>query len=119
MTRRDSCGKAGTHAGITEHSIAREPMCGECAEFHATYRGARGVRPTVLRVETEDVIFDPFGGLFTVPLRAVKLGRRGRGVELNAGYFADGVDYLRRQDAEASVPSLFDAALIDSGSGVA
>lgn len=66
-----------------------------------------------------DVIFDPFGGLFTVPLRAVKLGRRGRGVELNAGYFADGVDYLRRQDAEASVPSLFDAALIDSGSGVA
>lgn len=56
MTRRDSCGKAGTHAGITEHSIAREPMCGECAEFHATYRGARGVRPTVLRVETEERI---------------------------------------------------------------
>ena len=53
MTRRDSCGKAGTHAGITEHSIAREPV-------------------------------------------------------------ADGVDYLRRQDAEASVPSLFDA-LADGG----
>lgn len=30
------------------------------------------------------------------------------------GYFADGVDYLRRQDAEASVPSLFDA-LADGG----
>lgn len=106
MTRRDSCGKAGTHAGITEHSIAREPMCGE-------YR-------LIQRYSNlGDVIFDPFGGLFTVPLRAVKLGRRGRGVELNAGYFADGVDYLRRQDAEASVPSLFDAALIDSGSGVA
>ena len=37
-----------------------------------------------------DLVFDPFGGLFTVPLRAVKAGRRGRGVELNAGYFADG-----------------------------
>ena len=61
-----------------------------------------------------DLVFDPFGGLFTVPLRAVKAGRRGRGVELNAGYFADGVDYLRRQDAEASVPSLFDA-LADGG----
>lgn len=55
-----------------------------------------------------DLVYDPFGGLFTVPLRAVKLGRRGRGVELNTGYFLDGVKYLEAQDAEKGMPSLFD-----------
>jgi hypothetical protein len=30
-----------------------------------------------------DLVFDPFAGLGTVPMRAVKLGRRGYGVELN------------------------------------
>ena len=31
---------------------------------------------------------DPFGGLMTVPYCAVKMGRRGVGVELNTRYFA-------------------------------
>lgn len=55
-----------------------------------------------------DVIFDPFGGLFTVPVRALELGRRGRAVELNAGYFADGVRYLQAQENKKAMPSLFD-----------
>jgi DNA modification methylase len=59
-----------------------------------------------------DLVFDPFGGLMTVPLRAVKHGRRGAGVELNAGYFADGVRLLREQDAGRATPCLFD--LIDA-----
>lgn len=58
-----------------------------------------------------DLVYDPFGGLMTVPLRAVKLGRRGAGVELNPGYFADGVWHLRQLDLEQGTPSLFD--LID------
>jgi hypothetical protein len=32
-----------------------------------------------------ELVFDPFGGLMTVPLRAVKLGRRGCATELNPG----------------------------------
>lgn len=55
-----------------------------------------------------DLVFDPFGGLFTVPLRAVKLGRRGRAVELNPGYFDDGVRHLRAQDIDLNAPTLFD-----------
>jgi hypothetical protein len=54
-----------------------------------------------------DLIFDPFGGLFTVPLRAMKLGRRGRAVELNAEYFRDGVRYLAETEREMMVPDLF------------
>ncbi|RSU21219.1 DNA methyltransferase [Sphingomonas koreensis] len=55
-----------------------------------------------------DLVFDPFGGLMTVPLRAVKHGRRGAAVELNADYFRDGVSLLREQDAGRATPSLFD-----------
>ncbi|MCL6459921.1 MAG: site-specific DNA-methyltransferase, partial [Gorillibacterium sp.] len=55
-----------------------------------------------------DVVFDPFGGLMTVPVRAVKLGRKGRGVELNADYFRDGAGYLRAAEALADMPTLFD-----------
>jgi hypothetical protein len=55
-----------------------------------------------------DLVYDPFGGLMTVPLRAIKLGRRGRGVELNSGYFLDGVKYLQAQDREHDMPSLFE-----------
>ena len=43
----------------------------------------------------DDLIFDPFGGLMTVPYRALLKGRRGAATELNAGYFLDGVHYLR------------------------
>ena len=56
-----------------------------------------------------DEVYDPFGGLMTVPLRAVMLGRRGRGVELSPGYYADGVWHLQHQDAKRSSPTLFDA----------
>jgi hypothetical protein len=56
-------------------------------------------------------IFDPFGGLMTVPYCAVKAGRRGVATELNARYFADGLAYVKTAAEEASAPTLFD--LID------
>lgn len=55
-----------------------------------------------------DVVYDPFGGLMTVPYRAVKLGRYGIGCELSVDYFRDGVGYLQAADAERDVPTLFD-----------
>ncbi len=55
-----------------------------------------------------DLVFDPFSGLGTVPMMAVRMGRRGYGCELNSGYFADAVSYLRAEEAEVEQPSLFD-----------
>jgi len=54
-----------------------------------------------------EVVFDPFGGLMTVPYRALLKGRKGYGVELSPRYFADGVYYLKSAEEEASMPDLF------------
>ncbi len=55
-----------------------------------------------------ELVFDPFGGIMTVPYMAVKLGRRGYGVELNQGYWRDGLSYLEAAEAELTAPTLFD-----------
>ena len=55
-----------------------------------------------------EIVYDPFCGLGTVPVRAIKAGRRGGGSELSAAYFADQVHYLKAAETEASMPTLFD-----------
>ena len=55
-----------------------------------------------------DTIFDPFGGLMTVPVRALHLGRHGLATELNSDYFRDGVGYLKAEEIKKEEPSLFD-----------
>ena len=55
-----------------------------------------------------DLVYDPFGGLFTVPVRAMRAGRRGRAVELNPQYFLDGVKYCEAEERRGTMPSLFD-----------
>ncbi len=55
-----------------------------------------------------DLVYDPFGGLMTVPYMAVKMGRRGYGCELNPDYFRDGVGYLEAAEAQIGAPTLFD-----------
>ena len=62
-----------------------------------------------------DLVADPFAGLFTVPYEAVKMGRVGKGVELNPDYFRDGVGYLEAADAQQNAPTLFD--LLESMEG--
>lgn len=54
-----------------------------------------------------DLVHDPFGGLMTVPYRAIKLGRRGSASELNTAYFFDGVQYLQAAEKEVAMPDLF------------
>lgn len=56
----------------------------------------------------DEVVFDPFAGLGSVPMMAVSLGRGGIGCELSASYFDDSVYYLRQAEAERDVPTLFD-----------
>jgi len=45
-------------------------------------------------------VYDPFGGLMTVPYRAVKFGRKGRADELNSEYFIDGSRYMEAIESE-------------------
>jgi len=54
-----------------------------------------------------ELVYDPFCGLGTVPCRAIKLGRKGAGSELNTGYFFDSVHYLQSMEREVSMPDLF------------
>ena len=55
-----------------------------------------------------ELVFDPFAGLGTVPMMALRMDRRGRGVELNPGYWADSVKYLEAEERAQHIPSLFD-----------
>lgn len=55
-----------------------------------------------------DLVYDPFGGLMTVPMMAVKMHRKGYGCELNLDYFRDGVGYLQEAENEIEAPTLFD-----------
>lgn len=56
----------------------------------------------------DEIVFDPFGGLMTVPYVAVLNNRYGIGCELNADYFRDGVGYLQEAEDKVSTPTLFD-----------
>lgn len=56
----------------------------------------------------DEEVYDPFGGLMTVPYRAILKGRRGQASELNTGYFLDGVKYLRAAELQYGMPTLFD-----------
>jgi DNA modification methylase len=58
----------------------------------------------------DEVVYDPFAGIGTVPARAVKLGRQGRGTELSVTSFRDAVFYCDAAEHAASVPSLFELA---------
>ena len=56
-----------------------------------------------------ELVYDPFGGIGTVPYRAMQLGRKGKGCELNPNYFKDALRYLRAADMQVGAPTLFDA----------
>ena len=59
-----------------------------------------------------ELVFDPFGGIGTVPYCAIRLGRRGLSTELNYDYWKDSLSYLYEAEMEVSAPTLFD--LMDS-----
>jgi DNA modification methylase len=55
-----------------------------------------------------EIVFDPFAGIFTVPMVAVQLGRYGMGTEIHPPYWEDGVSYCQDAENEISSPTLFD-----------
>lgn len=57
-----------------------------------------------------EIVLDPFGGIGTVPMRAIELGRKGYGIELSTSYFADMVGFCAMAERKTAVPTLFDLA---------
>ena len=55
-----------------------------------------------------DIVLDPFGGIGTVALTAMKMKRYGVSIELNNGYFRDSVGYLHSYEDNIDQPTLFD-----------
>ncbi len=56
-----------------------------------------------------ETVYDPFGGIMSVPYRALLKGRKALACELSTRYFMDGAHYLQAAEREMSMPSLFDA----------
>lgn len=55
-----------------------------------------------------ELVYDPFGGLGTVPVTAIRMGRRGGMCELNPDYYRDAIGYLQEADFKQDMPTLFD-----------
>jgi DNA modification methylase len=94
VTRMLSLNSAQSAAGREMHLC---PMAFDLAD-----------RVIVQMTNPGETVFDPFMGIGTVPLRAVKLKRKGFGVELAPGYFRDAAYYCRQAEKEIDTPALFD-----------
>lgn len=55
-----------------------------------------------------ETVYEPFGGLMTVPTRSLKMGRKAMAVELNSDYYKDGLFYVRSMHEKLNMPTLFD-----------
>jgi len=64
-----------------------------------------------------ETVLDPFGGIMTVPYRAMKFKRKGIAFELNKSYFADGAGWCAAMEAEISIPDLFDLESLEKDQG--
>jgi DNA modification methylase len=56
----------------------------------------------------DELVADPFGGLCTTGIRAIKHGRRAIMTELNETYAKCGSVYLREEEGKVNIPTLFD-----------
>ncbi len=55
-----------------------------------------------------DLVFSPFGGVFSEPYQAVKMGRRAVAIELKESYFDAGVNNMQMLDLEKNQMNIFD-----------
>jgi DNA modification methylase len=55
-----------------------------------------------------EVVYDPFGGIGSVPYQAIKMGRVGWMTELNEDYWKNAIGYCEMAENEVCAPTLFD-----------
>lgn len=56
----------------------------------------------------DDVVDDPFGGLFSTAYKSLEMKRKAVSAELNPQYYDDGLFYLKSIEYKINVPTLFD-----------
>ena len=61
--------------------------------------------------DEDDVVWEPFGGLFSACLAARKLKRRAFGGEIDPTYFHFGVERLKREASQHQLPLSVDASI--------
>ena len=104
----------GSHSNEVWHDINRMlTLNGQQArrnvEFHICPLQFDIVDRLIERYSNPDeLVYDPFGGLMTVPYRAILKGRRGQASELNHVSFLDGAYYCETAERERLMPTLFD-----------
>lgn len=54
-----------------------------------------------------ETVLDPFGGIMSVPYSAIRMERRGIGIELHSNYWRDGIAYCEQAEREIATPTLF------------
>jgi len=94
VTRMRTLNMTQAQKGLTQHLC---PMQFDIAD--------RCIEQYSMKGET---VYDPFAGLHTVPVRAVRLGRVGVGCELSPAYWRDGVAYCKAEERAVTTPTLFD-----------
>lgn len=62
-----------------------------------------------------EIVYDPFGGIGSVPYQAIKIGRQGWMTELNLEYWKCGAGYCEAAANERAVPTLFDLDGVKEG----
>lgn len=55
-----------------------------------------------------DIVLDPFGGIMSTVYQAIKMGRKGIGIELKDSYFEQGIKNCKLAELENNQVSLFD-----------
>lgn len=56
----------------------------------------------------KETVFDPFGGVMSVPYSAVKLNRNGIGCEIKESYFKTGLNFIQNLERSLNQPTLFE-----------
>lgn len=60
-----------------------------------------------------EIVLDPFSGLFSTSYKALQMKRKSIGIELKTEYFMDGLHYVKAMIQKLNIPTMFDFLDLD------